>query len=203
MVKCFCALIPDKGTYEHISGLKAKTKKLIGDQQYLNDPPHITLFVGDYDVKNISFNESDISILTDLEFQLKDWLIFKEDPVTGKTSLNISLTEKNQLLLRNFQESLIKNFLKHNSKKIIERYKDANLTKEQSDNLKKYGYPFIGEGWIPHLSIASIDPKKFDKAFSELKKDLKPIKFKIKKITLNKIDKNDEIIKIIIKKELS
>ena len=34
-------------------------------------------------------------------------------------------------------------------------------------NYKKYGFPFIGKNWKPHLTIASIDKKQNDKKFTK------------------------------------
>ena len=44
----FFYLQPDQRFFDFILECKKKVKNLIGDQQFLEDEPHLTLIVGDY-----------------------------------------------------------------------------------------------------------------------------------------------------------
>ncbi len=56
---------------------------------------------------------------------------------------------------------------------------------------EKYGYPYIGHGWQPHMTIAFFDDKNFQKAGKELL--TKPIegKFTVHEITLLSLQQAD------------
>ena len=93
---------------------------------------------------------------------------------------------KNNILLQKIQNK----HLKFINKKIYVSKKDIKNIKNQilKKNYKKYGFPFAGKIWIPHITVASIRKVNQDHIF--IKKFLKL------KINLRSLIKNIEFYRV-------
>ena len=75
--------------------------------------------------------------------------IFPGDPITGGKTIYFGVTKTP--FLNMLQSELLKLFFKFNTSSKMEfKYNWMNK------NNKRYGYPFVGKKWIPHLTIASL-----------------------------------------------
>ena len=129
-------------------------KKNFKFQKYLDHPPHLTLAFFDFkkkinttDLKNLfknfQFNKIIIKILKPS--------IFYNDPITKADTLHFIVKKKNKLT--NLQKNILIKFIKY--RKIIKRNKKLK-NRKFIINMKKYGYPFVDNEWLPHFTIASI-----------------------------------------------
>ena len=149
-----------KNINNKIIKIKKFVKKNYGNQTYLNHPPHITLFTCDIKSlkefknylkkinKSMKFNKK-ITIKTN---KLK---FFNEDQITKENTFYLSINKNKNLKI--LQEKIYKK-LKPNIKynyKVEQSLKDHLLKK----NYLKYGYPFLGQIWVPHITIASMNKK--------------------------------------------
>ena len=89
---------PDKVLFDKIVELKKNIREKFGEQQYLQDPPHMTLYIAD--LPDISgwekeFEELVRSIAREhgaIGLGITGWHEFKGDVMTGKDTLTINLT---------------------------------------------------------------------------------------------------------------
>jgi len=165
---------------------KNKVKNNFGNQIYLNHPVHLTLFT--LNIKKINelkkiYKEYKYKN-KNLKIQINSTGIFPNDPLTKGHTLFFGL--KKNLLLNLVQMKHLKFINKkiYVSKKKNNKIKKSNLKK----NYKKYGFPFTGKIWVPHITIASIKnvklEHKFIKNFIKLKINYKSL---IKNIEFYKI----------------
>ena len=147
---------------------KTAAKDYAENAQFLQDPPHLTLFVAQLtDAENW---KSELRNILDRKISLNfdSWGSIN-DPITGKKT--IISTVKNKDMLTKMQTEVAE-FLREHKFGRAERYigvTDPILNK----NVEKYGFPFIGEIWIPHVTIGSFEPEMCDNIM-ELIQDIRP-----------------------------
>lgn len=159
MIKVGLFIIPDHKTNELIYFHKQNIIKKFGVRPFSNHPPHITLFT--IDLSYFKKNYSDITEIINS---------YKKKPV--KSSQNFVFY--NDLLLKNHNTFVIKvenfNWLRDMQKKLIlnfqnertyqQKIKKENLDDKMLENLNKFGFPFIGSNWIPHITIGALKNNK-------------------------------------------
>jgi hypothetical protein len=78
---------------------------------------------------------------------------------------------------------------------IHERYKNVKFFAIEQNDLKKYGYPYIGKNWLPHFSFCSVDNALKEKIMKEVNIDTFLGSYLIPSISVY-ILKNDKPYKI-------
>ncbi|MFC1504638.1 hypothetical protein ACFL6D_04405 [Spirochaetota bacterium] len=164
MEEHFFAFIPDKPLYEFIMQCKKSAFELAGEQLYLKDTPHLTVYLGHFNdtaklctavSKNVSVPKEHIA--------LAGWHTFFNDPVTQKHTVVIQIAPKSIKALQEIQMSLVLLASEYRSLPCPKRYSQTNgLSKEMKISIEKYGFPFTGNIWFPHFSIASFSPDTYD-----------------------------------------
>jgi hypothetical protein len=91
------------------------------------------------------------------------WKIFYNDLITEGDTLSVGLMPNSMAL--EFQRHLSESLLKFIKKPIFYKNTWEGKYKEAYD---RYGFPFVGSHWIPHLTIASVK-KEGKKLFDEIK----------------------------------
>lgn len=199
MKSYFCALIPDNKANSLIQNLKDESSSMVGWQQFIKHFPHLTLFVGDYKkLDTLSIPDDLLKEIKDLKLSAKEWNTFLKDPVTGKLTLSICLEEESNKKIRYIQRKILDLCAKYNTGKIVDRYKSQieNFPKLLKDNTQKYGYPFIGDIWKGHFTIASFDKENYEKVWNKLKNEKVSFNFKINKLVFYSDDDKDNLILI-------
>lgn len=165
MTEYVVTLSPDAQSTESVERLKSRVRSMVGLQQYLDDEPHVTLYVGDLTVDPAS--EVAFPPLDQTAFEVTGWEVFRNDTVTGNHTLACRLEGVG---LNDYQQCVAATLATYRNRPMIERFEDAygDFDEKQQENLEEYGYPFIGAGWIPHLTVASIDPDDFETVWMEL-----------------------------------
>ena len=145
----------DKIITRKILNQKKIVKKKFGNQIYLNHPVHLTLFT--LNIKNI--NKLKKIYINKNKIQSKPFSInvtrpgiFYDDPLTGGHTIFYHIKKNdriNKIQLRH---------LRRINKNLKTLKRNINLFKNNilKNNYKKYGFPFAGKIWIPHITIASI-----------------------------------------------
>ena len=163
---------------------KSIVKKKFGNQIYLNHPVHLTLFTINIktitQLKKIYLDKNNKDSKKNLIVQVNKAGVFLNDPLTKGHTLYFGL-KKNNLLMQN-QMKHLKFINKH---LFVEKNRDKFDNKILNNNYKKYGFPFAGKIWIPHITIASIRRikennlfiKKFLKSKINYKSAIKNIEF--------------------------
>ena len=188
----------DKKITRKILNQKKIVKKKFGNQIYLNHPVHLTLFT--LNIKNIDKLKK--IYINKKKIQSKPFLInvtrpgiFYDDPLTGGHTIFYHIKKNDKL-----NKIQLRHLIKINKNLNIIK-KNMNLFKNNilKNNYKKYGFPFIGKIWIPHITIASIknvtNNNKYIKYFLSTKTNLKCFVTKIKFYKIEK-DRHDFLFSV-------
>lgn len=153
-------LEPSSEIYNLITKRKEFFKLTGLNQNFLEDPPHCTLFHGYFkNPQHIIEEFNNLKITKIDKFKIKETLVFENDYMTGYDTLAYKI--ENNLSLNEVQTDLIKKF------KPDEPFQFENLDSKYFDSLKIFNYPYIGELLIPHITITNIELRKN----KELKKE--------------------------------
>lgn len=165
-------LEPEKKLSDKIKKLKKEAKSLVGNQLYLEDSPHMTIYISDF--KDMRYYDDELNNmvqnLKSFDLEVLGWLNFLNDEVTGKNAMTLEFKQSKELL--DIQKKIIDFFNKRRKNGIITRYSNVydNINIYFKQNIDLYGYPFVGKIWKPHISIASFDKKSFDKVWEKFSK---------------------------------
>lgn len=165
MTEYVVTLTPDEDAMEEVTKLKSRLHDLVGHQQYLDDEPHVTLYVGDLSID--PGNGLDLPRLSRTTFEIIGWEVFRDDTVTGNHTLVCKIRSRG---INKYQKKVAATLESFRERPMIERFEKVydDFDERRQENLTEYGYPFIGEGWKPHLTVSSIDPSDFQKVWKEL-----------------------------------
>jgi len=156
MTEYFFAAIPEERLYNQVLGAKSHILRSFGDQVYLKDPPHLTLYV----FKATKTPAPDDFVTNKIKINLLGWQLFGEDKVTRKSTIGFAV-EKTQLL-EEIQIKCVKS-VRNLRLGIPTRYKDVVFAGVEKENLREYGFPYLGKNWIAHLTLCSINSKYVEK----------------------------------------
>ena len=160
--------------------------------KYLNHLPHLSLYVFNINSHNLNdvifeFNQIQKS-LNKLSAKIVKWRVFENDILTKLNTLCLEIELSNELKF--LQKNIADTLCNFNIKNHDEFEGEMKLSND------RYGYPFVGNHWIPHITIGSMDIKS--KNLLELSEKLFvfPQKISINNICLFKIkDDHHELIK--------
>ena len=121
--------------------------------KYLNHLPHLSLYVFNINSNNLSdviveFKEMQKS-LNQFSAKIVKWKVFENDILTklNTLSLEIELSNELKVLQMKVVDSLSNFHIKSNN----EYFGELKFSND------RYGYPFVGNHWIPHITIGSMD----------------------------------------------
>tara|TARA_A100001011_G_C14290595_1_gene835997 strand:- start:233 stop:859 length:627 start_codon:yes stop_codon:yes gene_type:complete len=152
MIEIGLFILPDKKLAKEVLKWKKLFEIEFGNQLYLSHLPHITL--GNFLVSNQEIFIKKIQDICenfeeDLNIEINDVGEFKE--ASSENATPHFIVKKSNNLIK-FQENLI--------------YKTSHITKSKFENNfinpiykrnnRNYGYPYIGNSWIPHLTICTL-----------------------------------------------
>ncbi len=198
MEKYFIALEPEENLTALVNEQKNLVRELVGEQKYLSEQPHFTLFVLTFkDVKEILPKLGEIANnLTKFPVKICGLHVFYDDIQTNGNTITYSVSRENNNYLKKIQLELINSINDFNTKEFISR--NDKIYKKMSDvekaNTDKYGFPFVGENWLPHITIASIEKDKFEKVLKRLIKNEIRGEFLLSYLSLYKISNNSILI---------
>ena len=148
---------------------KNKIKKNFPKEPYANHPPHLTLINLDSidESEAIKKLSSFSKKLGSIKIEVNSRNVFLNDAFTGGDTIYFGLKQSNslmklQILIADALVPIKKNINLNNS------FKNDSLLFRSN---KKYGFPYVGDHWIPHFTVASLTTnkrKKFLKNFLSL-----------------------------------
>ncbi len=169
----FAALIPDATWCEHLLACKAAVRAIAGPQRYLDDPPHLTVFLAAF-----ADPEAWCGVVTNCAgtlqaptVQIDGWHVFRDDPLTGGHTPVCAVGAAGQEALRAVQAKIIAALApRRDAAASRERYADTwtRLSSMRQASVLAHGFPFTGQDWHPHVSIGSIAPAAWEDAWSVL-----------------------------------
>ena len=208
MVKYFIALEPEKRVYDEI----LKQKRIIGDlndsQAYLSHPPHTTLMPLNLGNHNNPNNHDEKIIINKLGLfaaqtnkiasEISGLHVFYDDAAAGGGhTIVYNFSDESANALRKMQLLIINLLSMGDEMKFFSADSPvfAKLGGLEKQNILKYGFPYIGSNWIPHLTLASIDKEGFDEIYSIVSKQNLKGEFAFDSIVLYKEAGEPEVVK--------
>lgn len=194
----FICLEPEKKLGEKINSQKRFILQNIGQQAYLDHPPHTTLFVfTTNDLTNIERRLGKIKEFKEIIVEIDKMDVFYDDAFTGGNTAIYSFREDSLEKLRDIQKKSFKMIEEFLTKELFkEKLRSLkNLGDAERKNIETYDFPYFGNNWIPHITLASIDKDLFSKVFGWLKENEIKGSFKLDAISLYKNDEPPTLIK--------
>lgn len=171
----FAALEPDARLRDLVAGYKRRVHELVGPQLYLDDPPHLTVYLAAFASPRQALPSLAqlAAVLPPFEFELTGWQVFGADPLTGNNTLVCEIAEHDKELLRMLQHEVVRELAPQRHHVATKaRFADRwqHLSPARQRQVESVGFPFIGPDWQPHWTIASITPADWQKVWSELER---------------------------------
>jgi hypothetical protein len=160
-------LTPEKKFYEKIEQAKEYVYHKFGNQKYLQDEPHLTLYIAPAeDLKKVEEIVGEIAKKTKkMPVQVQeDYQDFPNDKLAGGgTSLGVKFDDSSNRKIQILQKEIVDglNHLRKNN--IHKRFKGIILPQNMMESVENYGYPFVnGEDkvpiLIPHVNFCTFNP---------------------------------------------
>ena len=142
--------IPNKELNQYVESWKHKIRKIEPDAIYLNHPVHSTIFLF------YAFEQDQSDIISTINigkifFLLNGWNIFENDLITKGDTISLKFKPSKKVL--EFQLNIANSLLRFVRKPIL--YQNT-WTGDYQESYNRYGFPFVGSHWVPHLTIASV-----------------------------------------------
>ena len=141
----------------NVESIKSFFKTKSKESKYLNHLVHSTLYVFEIEsdkIKDVIEKFQSLQkVLSPVSSKINKWRVFENDILTNLNTLCLEIESSKDLF--SLQMNIATSFLEFRLKKTNTDFE--GLLKE---SYNKYGYPFVGEHWIPHITIGSLDIEK-------------------------------------------
>jgi len=171
----FLALTPDPRFAAAVKKYKARVREAVGPQLYLDDPPHMTLYLAVF-TDGESLLERLARALGDIptpRAELVGWHLFADDALTGQQTLVCDFRPEDKETLRQVQAAVVAGAAPlRDAAATAARYAGRfdKLSPAEATHVHRVGFPFVGPQWHPHVTVASV--RKDD--WSKVEQDLWP-----------------------------
>jgi 2'-5' RNA ligase len=159
----FLSLDPDPTIGDLVLRHKQQVQHLVGDQLFLNDPPHLTVYLAIFSSRQVVIDLAAelAENLSPPEIDITGWHVFQRDQLTGNQTLVFQFSPHCITQLQAVQQSALRSFAPHRDVLASEaRYSSRMqaLGPVEWRSIQDFGFPFTGREWHPHLTVASIRP---------------------------------------------
>ncbi len=141
--------IPGKALLEYTQQAKSVFALIEPNAPYLHHPVHLTIFLFTTQPNNELAITRTINP-PKINMEVGNWFVFEKDAATGGDTLSIAI--KKTTSLANFQIEIANQLKTFSTKPVFYKNQWSGVFQE---SYKQYGFPFVGEHWIPHITIAS------------------------------------------------
>jgi 2'-5' RNA ligase len=195
----FVALEPDDESLEKVLGWKRRVRELVGSQLYLDDPPHLTLYLA------IFRNELDLAAVVKRlagslrlpPLEMCGWHVFEADVLTDRNTLVCDLSRRTQDALRAVQCSTVEALADlRDRSQTRARYEPSwqRLPETERTNVETVGFPFVGTIWRPHVSVASILRKDWEAVWAAFASVDPSGPFRLPRLTLYRLEQEHPVV---------
>ena len=146
---------------QEIISLKNLVNETLPGQKYCNHPPHCTLIFGAYQEPEKWMDELHVavSLCDPFELDTENFHVFYHDQQAGGGHTVVIRIENSSSLFST--QAKVGEILSSHKLDLPDQARLAILKKEPfKTSMERYGFPFIGEHWLPHFSIASLKIRK-------------------------------------------
>ena len=181
-------IVPNGELKSKITFWKKKIEKELHEQPYTNHPPHLTIIHSNINDHKAAINEIKECLEGLKSFKLTVYKnnIFWDDLFTGGNTLSYNI-KKNEYL-NDIQKKMSAVFSKYKGSNEIPEF--FNTQKELYNSYLNFGFPFVGEHWIPHFTISSLKVAKNHKIIRDFLLDQINISFTVNAISIWDINGN-------------
>ncbi len=157
----FAALQPDAALTALVGDFKARTKAIAGDQLYLADPPHATVYLAQFaDAATALTGWHEFAArFQPVDISLVGWHVFEADPLTGNQTLVCEIAADDKQTLRGVQAKVVEHLAPlRDAAASVRRFAPhwEALSAARQQCVEHSGFPFIGAYWEPHVTVASV-----------------------------------------------
>ncbi|MEX2187085.1 MAG: 2'-5' RNA ligase family protein [Pirellulales bacterium] len=161
----FIGLDPDPLLADLVWEYKRRARELVGPQTFLDHPPHLTVYLAafDDDVAVLDATQRLAATTTLPSLDIVGWHVFAADGLTGGNTLVCQIADADVRSLRALQLRAIERIAPlRNESATGARYASRlpTLSEIETAAIRRCGFPFVGEHWCPHVTIASF--RQFD-----------------------------------------
>jgi hypothetical protein len=157
-------LEPDTAYSQWVWSCKRRMHELVGDQLYLDHPPHITLYVSVFPPQAALCDR--VARLAERilapQTVMDQWHVFQADQLTGNHTLVCDVPEASRAMLRQIQTQVVGAVSPLREVAASRAQYDGSwerLSPDERANVERFGFPFVGAIWRAHVTIASIRPQ--------------------------------------------
>ncbi len=181
-------ILPNRELKSKITFWKKKIEEELDEQPYTNHPPHLTIIHSNINGNKAAINEIKECFEGLKSFKLKVYKtnIFWDDFLTGGNTLSYNI-KKNEYL-NEIQKKLSAVFSKYNESNDIPKL--FRTQKQLYNSYQNFGFPFVGEHWIPHFTISSLKVAKNHKIIRDFLLDQIDISFTVNTVSIWDINGN-------------
>ena len=185
-------LEPNGELHEVILRWKTKVSKILPEQPYCSHPAHCTLFHSEvkFEEKALVHLKNILAKTEPFELKVQGTEIFWEDLSTGGHTLYLRIMSDQKL--NDLQFNIAKSLKGFIQKTIIPDFLNNNTVLIKS--FENYGFPFIGDHWIPHLSIASLRTEKSHSLITEFQSWQPKFILKVNELSFWRVNGNDHLL---------
>ena len=174
---------------DSIVAWKHRVNALLPGQPYCSHPPHCTLMVAEMTSPKEWLGElaCHVGRLSPFHIRVKDTIVFYDDVVTGGHS--IAFKAEPCASLYDLQKT-IGSILSPFAHGLASELPEAFRKEPYKSSCDAYGFPFLGDHWIPHFSIASLKIDKENPLISEFRETHLEFRFMIQKISIWRVQED-------------
>jgi 2'-5' RNA ligase len=166
--RIFVALRPCEELAAFVWRHKRRLLAAAGPQLYASDPPHATVYLANFAASRVAEVAGAVELVAAaMEMPaatIDGWQVFESDPLTGLHTLACrfdggACDRLRELQLRVLAAVAPLHDAAATHESLLPRW--GALSDEQRRRALLFGFPYVGGGWIPHLTIASVRPEQW------------------------------------------
>lgn len=192
MIKYAVFIEPEGELREFILSYKKKISSILPHQHYCNHPPHSTLFMSAMQEPEnwLESLKSAVRRIFAFESHIRDTIVFYDDVLAGGRH-TIALQVEPSAALFLLQRVVGEELASFVDRETIDMPSSFLENEPFLSSYLRYGFPFVGEHWIPHFTIASLQTSKNDPLITEFLNLCPKFNFLVKSVSIWRIDGDD------------
>lgn len=180
-------LLPEGDLRDELARWKERVKNEFPDQQsYTSHPPHMTLI--NVDVRDEEEGVAAVSTFSGsvnpFQITVNRTDVFWNDIATDGHTLYFGIGKND--VLQSLQKSLAEAL--QEVKKSVPPPDYVSGNKKFLKSFDKYGFPFVGDHWIPHFSVSSLRSEKTHPIIKDFVLSIEPYHFTANQISLWRVN---------------